>query len=105
MRALLRLHNEEAQVRLIKDIAQKNLSVKATEDLMERMLNKLYGEEEPSTSGQHVVCIMRDFRICKHHQKALSKIKKSESSHLSGGRKQRQGIHQHRARQISFDRL
>ena len=77
-RALLRLHNEEAQVRLIKDIAQKNLSVKATEELVEKMLNKLYGEEAPSTSGQHVVCIMRDFRIYVNTiKKALAHIKKS----------------------------
>lgn len=76
-RALLRLHNEEAQLRLIKDIKQKNLSVKLTEELVERTLSKLYGEE-PETSGQHVVCIMRDYRIYLNTiKKALSRIKKS----------------------------
>jgi ParB family chromosome partitioning protein len=77
-RALLRLHNEDAQVRLIKDIAQKNLSVKMTEELVEKMLCKLYGEEPDGTGGQHIVCIMRDYRIYLNTiKKALSRIKKS----------------------------
>lgn len=76
-RALLRLHNEDAQLKMIKDIKQKNLSVKLTEELVERTLSKLYGEEL-ETSGQHVVCIMRDYRIYLNTiKKALSRIKKS----------------------------
>lgn len=76
-RALLRLHNEQAQLHLIKDIKQKNLSVKLTEELVERTLSKLYGEE-PDQSGQNVICIMRDYRIYLNTiKKALSRIKKS----------------------------
>ena len=77
-RALLRLHNEEAQLKLIKDITQRNLSVKSTEEIVEKMLSKLYGEAPPDLGGQHVVCIMRDYRIYLNTiKKALSRIKKS----------------------------
>ena len=77
-RALLRLHNEDAQVRLIKDITQKNLSVKMTEEVVEKMLSKLYGEVPADINGQHVVCIMRDYRIYINTiKKALTRIKKS----------------------------
>ena len=77
-RALLRLHNEDAQLKLIKDIKQRNLSVKLTEELVEKTLAKLYGEMPAETSGQHVVCIMRDYRIYLNTiKKALSRIKKS----------------------------
>lgn len=77
-RALLRLHNEEAQLKLIRDITQKNLSVKATEEIVERLLPKLYGEVPADLSSQNVVCIMRDYRIYLNTiKKALSRIKKS----------------------------
>lgn len=77
-RALLRLHNEEAQLKIIKDIKQRNLSVKLTEDLVEKTLGKLYGEAAPETSRQNVVCIMRDYRIYLNTiKKALMRIKKS----------------------------
>lgn len=76
-RALLRLHNEQAQIKLIKEIKQRNLSVKLTEDLVERTLAKLYGEE-PEKSGQNIVCIMRDYRIYLNTiKKALTHIKKA----------------------------
>lgn len=77
-RALLRLHNEDAQLKLIKDITQRNLSVKSTEEIVEKMLSKLYGEAPVDLSGQHVVCVMRDYRIYLNTiKKALSRIKKS----------------------------
>jgi len=77
-RALLRLHNEEAQLKVLRDIKQKNLSVKLTEDLVEKMLARIYGEEPPDLSRQNVVCIMRDYRIYINTiKKALSRIKKS----------------------------
>ncbi len=77
-RALLRLHNEEAQLKVLRDIKQKNLSVKLTEDLVEKMLSRIYGEEPVDLSRQNVVCIMRDYRIYLNTiKKALSRIKKS----------------------------
>jgi ParB family chromosome partitioning protein len=77
-RALLRLHNEEAQLKVMREIKQRNLSVKLTEDLVEKMLSKLYGEEPAEINRQNVVCIMRDYRIYLNTiKKALSRIKKS----------------------------
>ena len=43
---MLRLHNETAQLKMIKRIADEGLSVKATEELVEKELSKLYGEEK-----------------------------------------------------------
>ena len=43
-RALLRLHNEQAQLKLLDTIIKRSLSVKETEELVEKELNKLYGE-------------------------------------------------------------
>jgi ParB family chromosome partitioning protein len=77
-RALLRLHNEEAQLKILHEIKQRNLSVKLTEDLVEKMLSKLYGEMPPEVGRQNVVCIMRDYRIYLNTiKKALARIKKS----------------------------
>lgn len=45
-RALLRLHNEEAQLRLLEHVCERGLSVKATEELVEKELLQLYGEEK-----------------------------------------------------------
>ena len=76
-RALLRLHNEQAQLKLIKDIKHKNMSVKLTEELVERTLEKLYGEE-PEKNGQRVICLMRDYRIYLNTiKKALARIQKN----------------------------
>ncbi|MBR4078715.1 MAG: ParB/RepB/Spo0J family partition protein [Christensenellaceae bacterium] len=45
-RALLRLHNEDAQNSLIDRIVEEGLSVKETEELVEHELTRLYGEEK-----------------------------------------------------------
>lgn len=50
-RALLRLHNEEAQMRLVEKVAKEGLSVKSTEALVEAELQNLYGEVEKIESG------------------------------------------------------
>lgn len=56
-RALLRLHNEEAQINLIDRIAEEGLSVKATEELVERQLKKIYGEDsKPQQSNFKMKC-------------------------------------------------
>jgi ParB family chromosome partitioning protein len=62
-RALLRLHNEEMQLKLIAIIKNKNLSVKLTEDLVEKTLRKLYGEIPDETANQKVLFLMRDHRL------------------------------------------
>lgn len=43
-RALLRLHNEQAQLELLDVIIKRSLSVKETEALVEKELGRLYGE-------------------------------------------------------------
>ena len=69
-RALLRLHNEEAQMQLVERIREENLSVKATEDIVESELKKLYGELPPE-AGSNVI-----HRKC-NYQIYLNTIKKS----------------------------
>ena len=56
-RALLRLHNEQAQLRLIEKISENELSVKSTEDLVEAELRRLYGEvKKESTNTLRIKC-------------------------------------------------
>ena len=69
-RALLRLHNETAQIRLVDKIARDNLSVKATEELVEAELRRLYGEVE---SQDKVIRFKCNYNIY------LNTIKKSVS--------------------------
>lgn len=69
-RALLRLHNEEAQMRLVERIREENLSVKATEDIVESELKKLYGELPPE-AGSNVIHMKCNYQIY------LNTIKKS----------------------------
>ena len=45
-RSILRLHDERAQLKLIERIREEGMSVKQTEDMVERELNRLYGEEK-----------------------------------------------------------
>ena len=45
-RALLRLHNDRAQEEVLEMIIKRNMCVKETEDVVERKLKKIYGEEE-----------------------------------------------------------
>lgn len=46
-RSLLRLHDERAQLAMVDKIVREGLSVKATEELVEAELRRLYGEEPP----------------------------------------------------------
>jgi ParB family transcriptional regulator, chromosome partitioning protein len=58
-RALLRLHNEQAQKEVLDLINAKNICVKETEDIVERKLKKLYGEVDMPK----IVCINRNKKI------------------------------------------
>ena len=69
-RALLRLHNEEAQMQLVERIREENLSVKATEDIVESELKKLHGELPPE-AGSNVIHMKCNYQIY------LNTIKKS----------------------------
>ncbi|MEI3416881.1 MAG: ParB/RepB/Spo0J family partition protein [Christensenellaceae bacterium] len=72
-RALLRLHNEKAQLELVDKIAGEGLSVKATEDLVEKELKKLYGEEpKPQRGAFRIKC--SDAVYINTLKKSLAKI-------------------------------
>lgn len=60
-RSLLRLHNEEAQIKLAEIINRENLSVKETEKMVENELKRLYGEEEEPK--REILRFVRDYRI------------------------------------------
>lgn len=67
-RALLRLHDEEMQMRVIQIIVQQNLNVKATEDLVERTISRMYGiekeeEEQSRTRPSKISGFVRDTRL------------------------------------------
>lgn len=72
-RALLRLHNEKAQLELVDKVAGEGLSVKATEDLVEKELKKLYGEEpKPQRGAFRIKC--SDAVYINTLKKSLAKI-------------------------------
>lgn len=65
-RALLRLHDEEAQMRVIQIIVSQGLNVKATEDLVERTISHMYGiaeEEEREKKPNRISGFVRDTRL------------------------------------------
>lgn len=72
-RSLLRLHNEQAQLRLADIINKESLSVKETEKLVENELKRLYGEvDEPK---REIMRLVRDYRIYINTiKRALNKI-------------------------------
>ena len=59
-RAVLKLKDEEVQLAVIKRTAEKNLSVKDTERLVEKTLDKLYDEKRP---GPAIIRQVRDYRL------------------------------------------
>ena len=67
-RALLRLHDEEMEMHVIQIIVQQNLNVKATEDLVERTISRMYGiekeeEEQSRTRPSKISGFVRDTRL------------------------------------------
>ena len=65
-RALLRLHDEEAQIKVIQVIVAQNLNVKATEDLVERTISRMYGiaeEEVSERKPSRISGFVRDTRL------------------------------------------
>lgn len=63
-RALLKLNTPEMQKEIIRQIYERELNVKETEDLVEKArLNNIPGESRNSVSGQNVSMVIRDARI------------------------------------------
>jgi ParB family chromosome partitioning protein len=66
------------QLKLISVIRNKNLSVKLTEDLVEKTLRKLYGEIPEEKPSQKVLFLMRDHRLYINTiKRVVSSLKKS----------------------------
>jgi len=61
-RALLRLHDEQSQLKLIDLIRKKNLSVKVTEELVEKQLQNMYEPKKQQPSGK-MIKVLRDYRL------------------------------------------
>ena len=59
-RALLRLDNEEDQLRVLKETIEKNLTVKQTEQLVEKLLRS---KEPGAKKGRRMVKVYKDIRI------------------------------------------
>lgn len=73
-RALLRLHDEKLQLKMLETIAKKNCSVRETELLVERELKKLY-DEDPEKTGK-LKFLFSDLRIYINTvKKAVEQIK------------------------------
>ncbi|KUG02578.1 chromosome (plasmid) partitioning protein parb / stage 0 sporulation protein j [hydrocarbon metagenome] len=63
-RALLKINNAETQIEIIRQIFEKDLTVKETEELVDRLSrNNIPGESKRSSSNQNVSMIIRDARI------------------------------------------
>lgn len=71
-RALLRLHNEESQLKLLGIIEKKNCSVRETESLVEKELKRLYDE---TPARDRLRYLFRDCRIYVNTiKKAVSQV-------------------------------
>ena len=63
-RAVLKLKDEEVQLAVIKRTAEKNLSVKDTERLVEKTLDKMYDEKRPGAAPRPaIIRQVRDYRL------------------------------------------
>lgn len=63
-RALLKLNNPEVQLKVVKEIGNKELTVKETEELVERIsLNNIPPESGAKEHSQNISMIIRDARI------------------------------------------
>jgi len=63
-RALLRLNGDEERLSLVKKIGEQGLSVKETEKLVEKTLNRLYDEKADFAKPRPVIIrLVRDYRI------------------------------------------
>lgn len=63
-RALLKLNTPEMQKEIIRNIYERDLNVKETEELVEKVrLNNIPRTSQPTANGQNVSMIIRDARI------------------------------------------
>lgn len=77
-RALLKLHDEQLQLKVLKNVCEKGLNVKRTEDLVERAIDRLTKQENDNKSKGKFTKAIKDIRIFVNTIKqAIELMKKS----------------------------
>jgi ParB family chromosome partitioning protein len=77
-RALLKLHDEQLQLRVLKSICEKGLNVKRTEELVERAIEKYTKEVKTKETEKKLTRAIKDIRIFVNTiRQAIDLMKKS----------------------------
>lgn len=77
-RALLKLHDEQLQLKVLKHVCEKGLNVKRTEELVERAIEKYTKEAKDKTNEQKCTKAIKDIRIFVNTiRQAIDLMKKS----------------------------
>lgn len=76
-RALLKLHDEQLQLKVLQKVCEKDLNVKKTEDLVQKVLDK-YANPKVQENGKRLTRSIKDIRIFVNTIKqAIDMMKKS----------------------------
>ena len=62
-RALLKLHDEQLQLKVLKNVCEKGLNVKKTEDLVERAIDRFTKQENEKKNKGKFTRAIKDIRI------------------------------------------
>jgi len=62
-RALLKLHDEQLQLKVLKNVCEKGLNVKKTEDLVERAIDRFTRQENEKKNNRRCTRAIKDIRI------------------------------------------
>jgi len=77
-RALLKLHDEQLQLKVLKHVCDKGLNVKKTEELVERVIDKYLGQNKNRSTERKLTKTIRDIRIFVNTiRQAIDLMKKS----------------------------
>lgn len=77
-RALLKLHDEQLQLKVLKHVCEKGLNVKRTEELVERAIHKYTRDESSRTGEKKCTRAIKDIRIFVNTvRQAIDLMKKS----------------------------
>ena len=83
-RAVLKLKDEEVQLAVIKRTAEKNLSVKDTERLVEKTLDKMYDEKRPGAAPRPaIIRQVRDYRLFMNTVNSAIAVLRDQTERLS----------------------
>ncbi|NLK87833.1 MAG: nucleoid occlusion protein [Clostridiaceae bacterium] len=77
-RALLKLHDEQLQLKVLKYVCEKGLNVKKTEELVERVIDKCLGQNIAKPADRKFTKAIKDIRIFVNTiRQAIELMKKS----------------------------